>query len=94
MPGHGWRLSPAYDMNPEPDAHGLKLNVTEADNALDLDLARSVAHFFRINTTTAAEIIARQQSYVGQWRTLAQRLGISAAEQNRMAPAFGCTRQN
>ncbi len=94
MPGHGWRLSPAYDMNPEPDAHGLKLNVTEADNALDLDLARSVAHFFRINTTTAEEIIARQQGYVGQWRTLAQRLGISAAEQNRMAPAFGCTRQN
>ncbi len=88
VPGRGWRLSPAYDMNPVPDAHGLKLNVTEADNALDLDLARSVAHFFRVNMTTAEEIISRQRSYVGQWRKLAQRLGISVAEQGRMASAF------
>ena len=88
VPGRGWRLSPAYDMNPVPDAHGLKLNVTEADNALDLDLARSVAHLFRINTTNSEEIIARHRSYVSQWRTLAQRLGISVAEQERMVSAF------
>ena len=43
VPGKGWRLSDAYDMNPVPESQGLKLNVSEADNAMDLDLARSVA---------------------------------------------------
>ena len=43
VPGKGWRLSDAYDMNPVSESHGLKLNVSEADNAMDLELARSVA---------------------------------------------------
>lgn len=88
VPGRGWRLSPAYDMNPNPDAHGLKLNISEADNAMDLDLARSVAHLFRINVVRAGEAIARMQGFVRQWRTLAGRLGIPAQEQERMASAF------
>ena len=46
VPGKGWRLSEAYDMNPVPESHGLKLNISEADNAMDLDLARSVAPIF------------------------------------------------
>jgi hypothetical protein len=37
VPGKGWRLSEAFDMNPVPHAQGLKLNVSEADNLLDLD---------------------------------------------------------
>ena len=40
VPGIGWRLSPAYDMNPRPQSHGLKLSVSKADNGMDLGLAR------------------------------------------------------
>jgi serine/threonine-protein kinase HipA len=89
MPGKGWRLSEAYDMNPVPGSSGLKLNISEADNAMDLDLARSVAHYFRVDTETADAIIERSQSVVRQWPTIADRLGISNQEQERMAPAFG-----
>ncbi|MGD2034465.1 MAG: HipA domain-containing protein, partial [Bacteroidales bacterium] len=35
----GWILSPAYDINPTEHATGLKLNISEADNSLSLDLA-------------------------------------------------------
>ncbi|KAB0545590.1 HipA domain-containing protein, partial [Pseudomonas palleroniana] len=49
QPGRGWRLSPAYDMNPVPGDTGLRLNVSEADNAMDLDLAMSVAGYFRVS---------------------------------------------
>ena len=42
-PNAGWRLSEAYDMNPVPGSSGLCLNINESDNALDLDLVRSVA---------------------------------------------------
>jgi serine/threonine-protein kinase HipA len=88
VPGKGWRLSEAYDMNPEPDSQGLKLNISEADNALDLDLARSVAPYFRVNAKQAKEIIQRSQTVVRQWPKLAAHLGISAREQARMAAAF------
>lgn len=88
MPGKGWRLSEAYDMNPVPESHGLTLNISEADNAMDLDLARSVAHYFRVDTKTADATIERSQVVVRQWPMIADRLGIPAREQERMASAF------
>ncbi|KVA42442.1 type II toxin-antitoxin system HipA family toxin [Burkholderia cepacia] len=88
VPGAGWRLSAAYDMNPVAVADGLKLNITEADNALDLELAREVCEYFRLKLQDADEIIADFSSIVGQWRTLATRLALPAREQERMAGAF------
>ena len=88
VPGKGWRLSEAYDMNPVPDSQGLKLNVTEADNALDLELARSVAAVFRVSKQQADTIIARCKEVVGQWPKIAQSLKIPEREQRWMAAAF------
>lgn len=88
MPGKGWRLSPAYDMNPVPGSFGLKLNVSEADNLLDLDLARSVAQYFRVAKPQAEEIIERSRAVVRQWHRIASALKIPAREQEWMAPAF------
>lgn len=87
-PGSGWRLSEAYDMNPVPIADGLKLNITEADNALDLELVREVAAYFRLRLNEANEIIDEFQGIVRQWRTLARSLRLPAREQDRMAEAF------
>jgi serine/threonine-protein kinase HipA len=88
VPGKGWRLSEAYDMNPVPDSHGLKLNVSEADNLMDLELARSVAPYFRVSKQHVGEIIERGRAVVGQWPKLATGLKISARDQERMAEAF------
>ncbi len=88
VPGAGWRLSEAYDMNPVAESYGLKLNISESDNALDLDLVRSVAPYFRITAKAANEIIERNRAIVKQWPKIAARLDISAREQQRMAPAF------
>jgi serine/threonine-protein kinase HipA len=87
-PGKGWRLSAPYDINPVPESHGLKLNVSEADNALDLDLARSVAPYFRVPARAAGEVIARSRAVVRQWPKIANGLKIAAREQARMATAF------
>lgn len=88
VPGKGWRLAPVYDMNPVPNAQGLKLNVSEADNALDLDLARAVAPHFRVPKRQADEIIMRSQAVVRQWPKVAAGLKTSAREQERIADAF------
>lgn len=88
VPGRGWRLAEAYDMNPVPAADGLKLNITEADNALDLGLAREVAAYFRLVPAEADEIITSFRTIVAQWRVIAAGLGLPAREQERMAGAF------
>lgn len=88
VPGKGWRLSEAYDMNPVPDSYGLKLNISQVDNALDLDLVRSVAPYFRIDAKIASEIIERFRSIVKQWSTLATKLRVPVRAQQQMASAF------
>lgn len=88
VPGKGWRLSEAYDMNPVSRADGLKLNITESDNALDLELAREVSDYFRLNLKQADEIIADFREVISQWRTIAQRLALPFREQEQMAEAF------
>jgi len=84
----GWALSPAYDMNPVASADGLKLNVSEYDNAQDLDLAKEVAPYFRLTALQAGTIISEIVAAVNGWRETAVSLGIPASDQARMARAF------
>lgn len=85
---NGWTLSPAYDMNPDPDSEGLKLNISDVDNAQDLGLAREVAPFFRVKAKRAQAIIAEVVSAVRQWRDEARHVGITSAEMDEVEPAF------
>lgn len=84
----GWRLSPAYDMNPNPQGDGLTLNITENDNRLDLELALEVAVSFHLALSHAKEMIVGVRHAVKQWRQVATRQKISKAEQEKMALAF------
>ncbi|MDN3203780.1 type II toxin-antitoxin system HipA family toxin [Algoriphagus sediminis] len=84
----GWILSPAYDINPVETGTGLKLNVSEDDNALDLDLAMEVIPYFRIKEKEALAIIKEVKNSVRKWSTLAQEMGISRGEIELKANAF------
>jgi serine/threonine-protein kinase HipA len=88
LPNAGWRLSEAYDMNPVPGSTGLALNIDESDNTLDLDIARSVAPYFRVNAAEAKLTINRIADAVRQWRDVASSLGITRSEHEEMADAF------
>ncbi|HBA58822.1 MAG TPA: toxin HipA, partial [Alteromonas macleodii] len=85
---NGWKLSPAYDLNPIVGKHGLHLNITDADNALDYQLAFDVKDFFRLSQTQATQIYDEVLMAVKQWQTVAKRLGISRAEQAMKQSAF------
>lgn len=84
----GWVLSPAYDINPVPDARGLHLNISDSDNSLDYALAMSVIDFFQLSARQANEIKNEVIASVSKWRAVAASLMISRSEQERMAPAF------
>ena len=84
----GWELSPAYDINPNPQGHGLSLNISDTDNSLDFELAMEVAPFFRVGDSEAKKILDKVSSTVAKWRRYATGAGIGHAEQEEMEPAF------
>lgn len=85
---NGWRLSPAYDLNPNENGLGLSLNIDSHDNALELELALSVIPYFRLKEKRAIEIISKVKSAVGQWRKEAKIIGLSKLECDLKASAF------
>jgi serine/threonine-protein kinase HipA len=87
-PGAGWRLAPAFDMNPVPEGDGLRLNIDEHDNAQELALVRSVSEVFGIGKAERDRVIDDVVAAVRRWRAVAAELGIPRQEQDRMAPAF------
>lgn len=87
-PGRGWRLAPAYDVNPFAAGNGLTLNISESDNAQDLGLALEVSNQFRLRKTAAEGIIREVRKAVRGWAAEARKLGLSNPAIDRMAPAF------
>ncbi|MDR2149073.1 MAG: HipA domain-containing protein [Tannerella sp.] len=85
---NGWTLSPAFDINPNPKGTGLKLNISEYDNSLDLNLLRDVAHYFRISKDAVENIVANTKAAVSQWQILANKYDLSREEQSYMNAAF------
>lgn len=85
---NGWVLSPAYDINPVETGVGLKLNISEEDNSLDLNLAIQVSEYFRLSENRANEIIDEVLKAVSNWREIAVKYGISSVEQDLKALAF------
>jgi serine/threonine-protein kinase HipA len=84
----GWRLAPAYDINPSIDKDHLALNIDTDSNSLDLELARSVGEYFDLNKEGIDTIIDEVRSVCAQWQQVAKELKISRNELELMAPAF------
>lgn len=84
----GWIISPAYDINPIETGTGLKLNISENDNSLDLGLALDVADYFYLNQNKAKQIILDIKNKVKEWRNIANKYNISKSEQEFVSKAF------
>ena len=88
----GWRLAPAYDLNPmpvdvKPRVHALAID--ESETTASLDTALTVASAFGIAKLAEARSIAKEVgAAVARWRTVADAQGIGRAEIERMASAF------
>lgn len=85
---NGWRLSPAYDINPIERGSGLSLNISEDENSLDFDLCMEVRDYFRWQEKEAKLFINQTNEIVSQWRARANQKNISNSEQNLMESAF------
>lgn len=87
----GWRLSPAYDLNPVPVQFRpriLSTLIDEQSGDASLELALSVAEYFRLTQAQARQTAYEVASAVSHWRREATALGIAAVEMNTVASAF------
>ncbi|MGH2623414.1 MAG: type II toxin-antitoxin system HipA family toxin, partial [Sphingobacterium sp.] len=84
----GWVLSPAYDLNPSVDKTGLALNIDMDSNDLDFELAKSIGVYCRLDEGKMNLIIREVLDAVYQWKSLANKIGISKVEQELMSSAF------
>jgi serine/threonine-protein kinase HipA len=87
----GWRLSPAYDLNPMPidlKPRVLSTMITEDDSTASLHLAMEVAGYFDLNASKAKTIAAEVAQSASMWRKEAARQRLSKTEIERMASAF------
>ncbi len=90
-PVGGWRLAPAYDLNPMPvdlKPRNLSLTIDEVDDTASLDVALDAARHFGLRPAEARAIVTEVAAAVANWRDEARALGLTSKEIERMASAF------
>lgn len=87
----GWRIAPAYDLNPVPvdiKPRVLSTAIDLDDGTADLGLALEVAGYFGLRPDEAQAIAHRVGLVVAGWRTEAEKFGFDKRQMDRMASAF------
>ena len=87
----GWRLSPAYDLNPVPvdiKPRILSLMIDDRDNSASFDLTVEVGDYFGLVEDDMRAVVTDLVNSISTWRDEAKRIGVPAEEINRMATAF------
>jgi serine/threonine-protein kinase HipA len=84
----GWRLSPAFDVNPSIDKATHVLNIDDVDNRPSLETVLATAAFYRLTPKSAKELINAVVNVVALWKAVARRAGIAVADIELSASAF------
>ncbi len=86
----GWSLSPAFDLNPNPEGGAKRLATAIDENNAHASLATAleVAGLFRVSETQARAIVAQVSSATERWRDVAWVKGLGGQELERLESAF------
>jgi serine/threonine-protein kinase HipA len=85
---NGWRLAPAFDMNPNIDKGEHVLNLDDADHRPNLATAVATAAFYGLDVRQAQDSVNQVLAVVDQWPDLARQCGIAGADIAVTAGAF------
>ncbi|VFR33383.1 HIPA PROTEIN [plant metagenome] len=84
----GWRLAPAFDVNPNIDKAEHVLNIDDVDNRPSQETVLSTAAFYGLDNVQARQIMNEVVMVVDQWQDAARRIRISSADIDLTAGAF------
>jgi serine/threonine-protein kinase HipA len=87
--GDRWALSPAFDLNPNPQLGARHLSTAiDNDTRADLDDLLATAGFYRLTAEEALAVVRQVRNAASDWRSTAGRNGLSQAALAAMEPAF------
>jgi serine/threonine-protein kinase HipA len=88
--GESWMLSPAFDLNPNPDpgAKDLSVQIDFESTSASIDTLMSVAPYFRLSYNAALEILAQVTEAVAGWRDVAASHRLPQRDLDMMESAF------
>jgi serine/threonine-protein kinase HipA len=81
----GWRLSPAFDVNPNPDKHDHALAIDEADPTPSVSNLHATHGYYRLTDRVASRIESEVRVAVREWPRAASATKISGSEQRLLA---------
>jgi serine/threonine-protein kinase HipA len=84
----GWRLAPAFDVNPNIDKAEHVLNIDDADNRPSLAAVLASAPFYSLTPERAQAVVEEVAAAVDGWQDAASRAGIPRADISLTAGAF------
>jgi len=84
----GWRLAPAFDVNPNIDKADHVLNLDDSDNRPSLRTVQSTAAFYGLNPSESQNIIHTVATVIDGWRGVAEKNQIARADIETTAAAF------
>jgi serine/threonine-protein kinase HipA len=87
----GWSLSPAFDLNPNPQPGGTRFSTVVDEGRggdSDIDVALDVAGMFRLTPNEALGVLSEVVSGTSRWTDVAKALGVASGEIDRMSGAF------
>jgi len=85
---NGWKLAPAFDVNPNIDKAEHVLNIDDADSRPSLQTVLSTAPFYGLSADQALQVVEEVASAVDRWRDAARKAGIAAADVELTTGAF------
>jgi len=91
--GTGWRLSPVFDVNPNPDLAAARVTTVggAADPGGEIAVLVEKARLFGLSDETARNAIAQVRKAVSGWKEAARRNGVPAKGIAAFEPVFGRT---
>jgi serine/threonine-protein kinase HipA len=78
--GDGWRLSPAFDVNPNPDKDHHVLAIDDRDATPDSSLLLATATYYRIRGKALTTVVEQVRNAVRTWEQRARALGAPPSE--------------
>lgn len=84
----GWKLAPAFDVNPNVDKAEHVLNIDDSDNRPSIDTVLSTAAYYGISDESARAVVEEVAEAVDEWRDLARQERIARADVELTAGAF------
>jgi serine/threonine-protein kinase HipA len=85
----GWSLSPAFDLNPDPERGppSTAIDFDDREGRIDV-LMELAADFFRLDRERAVSVLSEVVTATAGWRAAAARTGLTRSAAEAMRPAF------